>query len=439
MTDENFRNRTGMKSSAVTKVIFVMCVALSFVLFLPAAAEGQPAQTSQGGGRRAHLMGAVTSIDASSGQLTVTTDAGATVTITTDEKTSFVRLPPGVTKMDAATPITRADVRVGDRVLVPGGASTAALSSPARQVIVTSPAVTATSGGTTRGGEEMRARRLVGRVTRLDPARREIVVQSRTREGSEDVTVTAAAAARFMRFAPDSLRPADARQSSFNELKVGDQLRATGERSGDGARFAAEEIISGSFARVAGQVSAVDAAKGEVTVKSEQTGETFTVNVGKNSVLKRVSAEASEAFAQRRGARREERRGEGNTAGGNNNDDAQRAERRREREARGEGRGGERPRGGGGGGGGGGNLLQLLESMPTITVADLKKGDAVLITGSTGAGASRVTALMLVTGDADFLRRLQRRVGDDLRNMSPGLPGTVLGGGTGSAGDTPQP
>jgi hypothetical protein len=82
--------------------------------------------------------------------------------------------------------------------------------------------------------------------------------------------------------------------------------------------------------------------------------------------------------------------------------------------------------------------LQLLESLPAVTVAELKKGDTVLVTGSTGADASRLTALMLVTGDADFLRRLQRRVGDDLRNMSPGLPGTVLGGGTGSSSD-PQP
>lgn len=76
--------------------------------------------------------------------------------------------------------------------------------------------------------------------------------------------------------------------------------------------------------------------------------------------------------------------------------------------------------------------------MPTVTVSELKKGDTLLVNGSTGADSSRVTALMLVTGDADFLRRLQRRVGDDLRNMSPGLPGTVLGGGTGGTSD-PQP
>jgi hypothetical protein len=440
MIEEGVRNRTQARTRASLGRLFVACAALSFAFFSPPAAcgqavEGQPARTSQGGagGARTHLIGAVTSVDAATGQLTVRTDAGSVVTVSTNDRTSYLRLPPGETRMDAATSITRADVRVGDRVLVPGGASADAQAAPARQVIVTS-AAAGVVGGSGRGGEDMRARRVVGRVTRVDPARREIVVQSRTREGSEDVTITAAGDARFMRFAPDSIRPADARQSTLGELRVGDQLRATGERSGDGTRFAAQEIISGTFARVAGQVASVDAGRGEVTVKSEQTGETFTVNVGRNSVLKRVSAEASEAFEQRRGARREERRAEREAAGGTS-EGAQRGERRRERGARGEGRGGERPRGGGGGG----NLLQLLESLPAVTVAELKKGDAVLVTGSTGADASRVTALMLVTGDADFLRRLQRRVGDDLRNMSPGLPGTVLGGGTGGGGSDPQP
>ncbi len=347
MIEEGVRNRTQARTRSLLSKLFVACAALSCAFFVaPLAngqtAEGTPARTSQASGLRAHLIGVVTSLDAATGQLTVRTDAGASLMVSTNEKTSYLRLPPGETRMEAATSITRADVRVGDRVLVPGGASEGAQAAPARQVIVTSAAAAAT-GGAGRAGEDMRARRVVGRVTRVDPARKEVVVQSRTRDGSEDVTVTASGDARLLRFAPDSIRPADARQSTFEELRVGDQLRATGERSSDGTRFTAQEIISGTFARVAGQVSSVDAGRGEVTVKGEQNGETFIINVGKNSVLKRVSAEAAEAFAQRRGARREER-----GAAGGNNEEGQRGERRRERAARGEGRNGERPRGGGG-------------------------------------------------------------------------------------------
>jgi hypothetical protein len=426
---EGILSHSGLKARAGLKKPFVLCAAALCAFSVTLAVSGQtieglPAQSTQERtGLSPHLIGVVTALDAANGQVTVATASGLAVTVSTNEQTTYLRLPPGETKLDKATAITRADVRVGDRVLVPGGAK----ATPARQLIVTSAAAQSSGGGSV---ETARARRIIGRVTRLDPERREVVVQARAREGVEDVTITASANARILRFAPDSIRPADARQSSFAELKVGDQLRATGERAAsEPARFTAEEIISGTFTRVGGQVSSVDAGKGEVTVKSEQGGETFIITVGKNSALKRVSREAVDAFTQRRDGRREERR-----ASGGSNDGAQGGGRRRDGAGRGEGRGSERQRGGGGGGG---NIQQMLEGLPVVTLAELKKGDAVLVTGSTGADSSRVTALMLITGDADFLRRLQRRVGDDLRNMSPGLPGSVLGGGTGSANEQP--
>jgi hypothetical protein len=81
----------------------------------------------------------------------------------------------------------------------------------------------------------------------------------------------------------------------------------------------------------------------------------------------------------------------------------------------------------------------MFENLPALTIAELKKGDAVMITGTAGADASRVTAATLITGDADIIQRLQRfqRGGRGRRdNMSPGLPGNVSGGGT---GDREQP
>jgi hypothetical protein len=74
----------------------------------------------------------------------------------------------------------------------------------------------------------------------------------------------------------------------------------------------------------------------------------------------------------------------------------------------------------------------MFESLPAVTVADLKKGDAVVVTATPGADASRATAVTLVTGGADFLRRLQqlqRGTEGNPRRMSPGLPSDVLGGG----------
>ena len=43
--------------------------------------------------------------------------------------------------------------------------------------------------------------------------------------------------------------------ASFADLRVGDQIRVIGDRSQDGARVTAEEIVSGSVSRFVGSVS----------------------------------------------------------------------------------------------------------------------------------------------------------------------------------------
>jgi hypothetical protein len=43
-------------------------------------------------------------------------------------------------------------------------------------------------------------------------------------------------------------------------VQVGDQLRARGSRSADGASFDAAEVVSGTFRNIAGTISSIDAA-----------------------------------------------------------------------------------------------------------------------------------------------------------------------------------
>jgi hypothetical protein len=40
----------------------------------------------------------------------------------------------------------------------------------------------------------------------------------------------------------------------------------------------------------------------------------------------------------------------------------------------------------------------MLERIPAITVADLKTGDAIIISSTVGASADQVTAIMLLAG-----------------------------------------
>jgi hypothetical protein len=297
------------------------------------------------------------------------------------------------------------------------------LCAPAALIFfyVTAPAARTSQTATAQqsGAQAARddARRLFGRVAAVDAAKKQIVVETRARGDFEAVTVDASGPVRILRFAPDSLRTNDARPAPFADIRVGDTLRATGERSSDGSRFVPEEIITGSLTRVVGIISAADAARGEVTVRNSQTGKTLTLAVGARSTLRRVTPEFERTVTERaqRAAREAERRASGEAAptqaaNANANGNAVREGERR----------------------GGASLLQMFESLPAVTVADLKKGDAVVVTATPGADASRATAVTLVTGGADFLRRLQqlqRGTEGNPRRMSPGLPSDVLGGG----------
>ena len=74
----------------------------------------------------------------------------------------------------------------------------------------------------------------------------------------------------------------------------------------------------------------------------------------------------------------------------------------------------------------------MLERLPAITIADLKKGDTVFVQASESADPSRMTAIMLLTGDAAFMSRFLQN-GPNRGPQSPGLPGDVIGGGVGPA------
>src|SRR5205823_5981474 len=127
-----------------------------------------------------------------------------------------------------------------------------------------------------------------------------ITVQARTREGDRPVVVAAGEGeVRFLRYAPDSVRYRDAKQSSFAELKVGDQLRALGERSADGARFTPEEVVSGTFRTTAGKITAVNTQAGELTISTVPDARPLTVAVSGDSKLRRLTPEVLRAWEQR--------------------------------------------------------------------------------------------------------------------------------------------
>src|SRR5262249_7407607 len=99
--------------------------------------------------------------------------------------------------------------------------------------------------------EEWKHRGSAGIVTSVDASAKSIALKA----GARSFTVQADDKTKFMRYSPDSAKPADAKPSSIADIKTGDQVNVLGNRSADGATVTAEIIYSGAFRQIAATIS----------------------------------------------------------------------------------------------------------------------------------------------------------------------------------------
>jgi hypothetical protein len=75
--------------------------------------------------------------------------------------------------------------------------------------------------------------------------------------------------------------------------------------------------------------------------------------------------------------------------------------------------------------GGGFNIQDMLERLPTITIADVKVGDTIIVSSTKGADPSRLTAISFISGADTLLNMLaarqQQAGGPSTPNPSAGL------------------
>src|SRR6185503_8014400 len=241
-----------------------------------------------------HAIGEVKSIDAATKQVTIKTDAGSVVTVSVNDKTTYKKLAPGEQTLTNATDITFADVAEGDRIMARGTVSADQKSVPALQVIVMTKGDLAKKQEAER--QEWRRRGILGVITALKPDTKEITISNRTMAGTQAVVIPVGDKTEMKRYAPDSIKFGDAKPSSFGELKVGDQLRALGDRTEDPLRFNPEKVVTGSFRTVGGVVTAVDPATGEIKINELEKKTPLTIIIKQDAVLRRFPAEMGMGF-----------------------------------------------------------------------------------------------------------------------------------------------
>jgi hypothetical protein len=315
-----------------------------------------------------------------------------------------------------ATDVTFADLAEGDRVMARGTVSADQKSVPAVQIIVM------TKGDLAKKAEaeriEWRRRGILGVITALKPEAKEITISNRTMAGTQSVVIALNDKTEMKRYAPDSIKFGDAKPSEFSELKVGDQLRALGDRAPeDPLHFKAERVVTGSFRTVGGVVTAVDPATGEIKINDLEKKRPFTIVVKQDAVLRKFPAE----FGMGMG------RGPGGPGGAPPAGGGQQAQ----------GAAPARPQGGGPGAGGPGgrpgfNINDMLERLPTISIADVKVGDTIIVSSTQGVDPTRLTAISLVTGADTLLAMLAPRpAAGQAPNPAAGLGGSGISFGIG--------
>ncbi len=370
-----------------------MCAARSALIALVGSAMAQnPAAKLD------RVIGEVTTIDAGAKQIHVKSDAGTVVTAVVDDKTLYLRVPPGEKDLKKAARIALDNVAVGDRAFVRGHFSDDQKSIAAVAVIIMTKAELAQKQEHDR--DEWKRRGVAGPVTAVNPDTKEITITTRNREGAKTVVVEAGDHVDFRRYAPESVRFSDATPSSLAELKPGDQVRVLGEKNEDGSRVKAEAIVSGTFRNIAGVIKAINVETKEITLTDLVAHKPVTVRLTADSAMRRLPPQLAAMLARRMQGTAAAAAGQG--AGARPANAAEGVPGPPRPDGAKPGAGGPPPQQGQEGGGGmrRGNMdfQDMLERLPPLKVDELKAGDAVMLSGSSGADPGRVTAINLLAG-----------------------------------------
>lgn len=334
------------------------------------------------------VVGTVSAIKAESAEIEVKPDRGDAVSLKLTTATQVLRVPPGEKDLKKAEPIQATEVAPGDRVLVNLGPG----AFEARRVVVMSSSDIAkrnaadTADWTRRGVSGIVAAKTGNEIT----------LRKRSFQGESKLTVTVSGQTSFRRYAPDSVKFADAKSSGLNEINVGDQLRARGEKSEDGLKVNATEVVFGTFVTKAGQIAAVNVEGKEITIKDMATAQPLVIRLTADSQLKKMPD-----FAGMMGA---------GAAGG--------------QQVGGPPMAGRAP----GAPGGGPDLSQMLEHMPPAKLEDLKPGDTVVVSSTKGASSGQVTAIMMVANAGMLVRMASVQPGAGGAPGAGSRPGAGMGG-----------
>ncbi len=353
------------------KTLMVLLCSTSLLRFQ----AGPPARTSS---QAARAIGVIQAIDTRAKHITVKTDAGPEMSVSFEVATRFLRVAPGAKDLANATSISSSDLEVGDRILARGRSGDNG-QLVAASIIVMSKSDIARKHEAERAEWEKRG--IGGLITALNPGTKEITINRPAVAGSKPVVIALTPGAVLRRYAPNSVKFSDARPCRFEDLLVGDQIKALGDFNEDRTRFSVKELVAGSFQNIIGTVVSLDPGKNTILITDLATGKRVEAQVAVDTTIHRLSVDLAQMVAKRI-------QGSASSSGSPASSQP------------------ERPSAGipaktGGESGrlqSNGDLQAAIERLPRLSLADLKQGEAIILACTRSADPTRVSAITLLAG-----------------------------------------
>lgn len=318
----------------------------------------------------------------SGNMITLTTDAGSSVNILVQDSARLLRISPGQKDLKDATPIQLQEVQVGDRILARGKASDDGMSVEASSIVLMKESdVTAKQA---HDLQDWQKRGVGGLVSKVDAGNGAVTLAAPALGDAKPITILVSKSTIIRRYSADSVKFDDAKPGTIDQINAGDQLRARGVRSSNGAELAADEVVSGTFRNIAGLVASTDTGNGTITVTDLATKKPLTLRISADSQLRKIPPTFAQRIALRLRGESQEAAPGASTPGGS-------PQARANQTTPSGDTGGSRP-------GGPPDFQQMLKRMPAVALADLQKGDAVMIVATQGTASTQPTAITLLSG-----------------------------------------
>ena len=359
-------------------------------LALAFSCAAQPAATS--------MVGTVAGFGTGTPSIVVKADNGQSVAARLTPDTIAQRIVPGEKDLKKAVSVQVSDVAIGDRVLLTMDGE----AGGALRIIVMS------ATDISKRNEADRLEWTRRGVNGIVASRKgdEIVLKIRGLTSETQATVTVGPKTTFKKYSADSVKFSDAVEAKLADVAPGDQLRARGTKSEDGAKVQADEVVFGTFMVKGGTITAINPETKEVTVKELTGKKSLVIRLTADSQLKRMPDMAATIG------------GRGGPPGGMPG-----------------GMPGGAPQGGRGmpGAPGGFDIGQMVERMPQARIEDLKAGETIVVSSASNAKNDHITAILLL-GNAEALLQMAAMSGGGRGGAGGsmgGMGGMGMGGGMG--------